>query len=136
MWPRTQEYRLDVILTLDFVANAIWLDLSRAPDGGVAAEVDIALLLNVVCAQGVQRVDVGVVCGVCVPGAGPAIPVRVNEGDRTREVVVVLDDVGEICERLAAFIAGRVKGCARVVDGVDVGNPLQELVNPCSVLGG
>ena len=96
-----------------------WLDFVRTARGLLAAEVDVAVLLHKVGSQGADGLDVAVGEGVGVPGLGPAVFVAVEEDDGRGEVVVVLDDVLEVGEALAAFVDGGVSRGIEVIDGVD-----------------
>ena len=75
--------------------------------------------------EGAQRVDVVVERGVGVPGGEEAGAVGVDEGEGGGEVVVVVDEVGEVGHGFAAFVhggregGGCVGGRGRRVDGVD-----------------
>lgn len=105
------------------VGVAVELELGGTADGGVAAEVGVAGCLDVGGLEHVQGGDVGVGGRVGVPAAGVAVLVGVDEGDGVGEGVVVVDDVGEVGEGLAAFVAAGVQRGGEVVDGVDEGGP-------------
>lgn len=85
-----------------------WLDLVRTARSLLATEVDVAVFLHKVGFQRADGLDVAVGEGVGVPGLGPAVFVAVEEDDGRGEVVVVLDDVLEVGEALAAFVDGGV----------------------------
>lgn len=112
--------RVDLLRRLARLSRrAEWLDLVRTAGGFLAAEVDVAVLLHKVGFQVADGLDVAVGEGVGVPGLGPAVFVAVEEDYGGGEVVVVLDDVLEVGEALAAFVDGGVSRGVGVVDGVD-----------------
>lgn len=76
----------------------------------VAAEVDVAVSLDEVELQGSHGGDVVVERRVDVPCEQEARAVGVEEGDGGREVVVVVDEVGEVGHGLMALVEGRFQG--------------------------
>ncbi len=89
----------------------------------VAAEVDVAVLLDVGDLEGAQGVDVVVERGVGVPCVAEAAPVWMDEGEGSGEGGVVVDDVGEVGHGFVAFVLWGCEGCVGGggggVDGVD-----------------
>lgn len=57
----------------------------------------------------------------------PADPVRMHEYHDVREVVVVVNEVGEVDHCFMALVEGRVEGGVGVVDDVDEGFYINEL---------
>ncbi len=60
----------------------------------VTAKIHVAVLLHEGYLESIQRVDVGMQRGICVPGAEEAGGVGVQEGKSGREGSVVVDYVG------------------------------------------
>ena len=63
----------------------------------VAAEIDVAIPLDVFQAQSAKAVDVIVEGSVGVPGVQEAAAVRVDEGESRRKGGVMVDNVGKVC---------------------------------------
>lgn len=80
------------------------LQTSRVP---VAAQVHIAVLLDKAQLQRAHGGNVVVQRRINVPGLEEAGAVRMEEGNCGRELVVVVDYVGEVGHGLVAFIYGR-----------------------------
>lgn len=71
----------------------------------VASQVDVAGLEHMVKTQVADGIDVAVQSGVDMPGAEEAIPVGVDKNDDFRNgLVVVFDDVSEICHGFIPFV--------------------------------
>lgn len=112
--------RVDLLRRLARLSwGAEWLNLVRTARSLLAAEVDVAVFLHKVGFQGADGLDIAVGKGVGVPGLGPAVFVAMEEDNGRGEVVVVLDDVLEVGEALAAFVDGGVSRGIGIVDGVD-----------------
>lgn len=77
----------------------------------VAAEVDVAVFLNVGDLEGAQGVDVVVEGSVGVPCVAEAAPVWMDEGEGDGEGGVVVYDVGEVGHGFVAFILWGCEGC-------------------------
>lgn len=95
------------------------LDLVGTAGRILAAQVCVAVALDVVELQGADGLDIAVGHCVGVPGLGPAIFVTVDEGDGGGKVVVVFDNVLKIGQAFATFVDGGVFGSEGVVDRVD-----------------
>ena len=108
------DFRRDVfVLAVGFFAAGV----------PVAAEVDVAVLLDVGDLEGAQGVDVVVERGVGVPCVAEAAPVWMDEGEGGGEGGVVVDDVGEVGHGFVAFVLWGCEGCVGGrgggIDGVD-----------------
>lgn len=85
----------------DVLVISIFLPAARVP---VAAEVDVAGILDEGDVQGAQGVDVGVQGGVGVPGREETRAVGVEEGQDVRQRGVVVDDVRQVGHGLVALV--------------------------------
>lgn len=77
----------------------------------VAAEVDVAVFLDVGDAESAEGVDVIVEWGVGVPCVAEAAAVWMDEGEGGGEGGVVVDYVSEVGHGFVAFVLWGCEGC-------------------------
>lgn len=109
-------------------SRAEGLDFVWTAGVSLAAQVGVAVVLHVLETQGADGVHVAVGEGICVPGFGPAVLVAVDEDDSRREIVVVLDDVLQVCQTFTAFIAGGMFSSEGVINRINHISPSDFLV--------
>lgn len=100
-----------------------WLDGRGTSWAQLATQVDKACLLHEFFLQCSHRVHVAVIHGVDVPAGDYAVAVTVQEDHDVGKVVVVVDQVLEVGESLAALVLRGVRWGIGIVDGVDHAAP-------------
>lgn len=98
--------------------------LLLAPWIPIAPQIHVTVLLYIrelKCTQGIHIIVKG--C-IGVPGSQEACPMRVDERERGRERVVLVDNITEIGHRFMTFVHRSGQGCGRGgIDGVDCSLP-------------
>ena len=111
--PGLRERDLGLLLRIDVVAQRT--QLGRAADAGLAAQIGVADVQDVLQAQAPQALDVILAARVVVL----ADAVVVHKGYHVWQRLVVVDQVGQIGVCLVALVARRVQARRQVVDDVD-----------------
>ena len=86
---------------------------------GIAAQVNIALLLNIKSIEHTQRVDDVIANCISMPRLWESGLVAVNEDADVWEIVVVLNNEGKICICFSAFVLCCVQSSRGVVNNVN-----------------